>query len=197
MKGEHMKNKRLFLCISLVLFLSPVTVYSGWSPMTSGTTQTLRGIWGSSGSDVFAVGNSGTILHYDGTVTTTSTVLPTTTSSTTTTIPPTVVSLIDFNAIPGNRMVTLVWSTESEIDNAGFNLYRSTSEDGDYTKINTSLIPAQGSSTQGASYEFTDTDVRNRKTYYYRLEDIDLNGQSTMHGLVSATPTWIFRIFRK
>jgi hypothetical protein len=94
-------------------------------------------------------------------------------------------------------MVTLVWSTESEIDNAGFNLYRSTSEDGDYTKINTSLIPAQGSSTQGASYEFTDTDVRNRKTYYYRLEDIDLNGQSTMHGLVSATPTWIFRIFRK
>jgi hypothetical protein len=65
MKGEHMKNKRLFLCISLVLFLSPVTVYSGWSPMTSGTTTQLNGIWGSSGSDVFAVGGT-TILHYSG-----------------------------------------------------------------------------------------------------------------------------------
>ena len=63
-----MKNKRLLLCISLVLFLSPVTVYSGWSPMTSGTTTQLNGIWGCSGSDVFAVGNSGTILHYDGSV---------------------------------------------------------------------------------------------------------------------------------
>jgi hypothetical protein len=28
---------------------------------------TLYGVWGSSGSDVFAVGHSGTILHYDGT----------------------------------------------------------------------------------------------------------------------------------
>jgi hypothetical protein len=30
--------------------------------------------------------------------------------------------------------------------------------------------------------------VRNRKTYYYMLEDIDLNGTSTMHGPVSAMP---------
>ena len=38
-----------------------------WSAMTSGTTNNLNGLWGSSGSDVFAVGDSGTILHYDGT----------------------------------------------------------------------------------------------------------------------------------
>ncbi len=84
--------------------------------------------------------------------------------------------------------------TESEIDNAGFNIYRSETEDGEYIKINDSLIPAQGSSTQGASYEFTDTDVKNRKTYYYKLEDIDLNGTSTMHGPVSATPRWFLGI---
>lgn len=34
--------------------------------MTSGTTNHLHGIWGSSGSDVFAVGAGGTILHYNG-----------------------------------------------------------------------------------------------------------------------------------
>jgi hypothetical protein len=39
-----------------------------WSPMTSGTQQTLHDVWGSSGSDVWAVGNNGTILHYDGSV---------------------------------------------------------------------------------------------------------------------------------
>ena len=49
------------------------------------------------------------------------------------------------------------------------------SEDGEYSKINESLIPAEGSSTQGASYEYIDTRVQNRKTYYYKLEDIDLN----------------------
>ena len=35
--------------------------------MTSGTTGELYGVWGSSTSDVFAVGAGGTILHYDGT----------------------------------------------------------------------------------------------------------------------------------
>ena len=61
--------------------------------------------------------------------------------------------------------------------------------------INTSLIPAKGTSTEGATYEFIDKDVKNRKTYYYKLEDIDLNGKSTMHGTVSATPRWILGIF--
>jgi hypothetical protein len=55
-------------------------------------------------------------------------------------------------------------------------------------KINASLIPAEGSATQGASYQFIDKNVKNRTTYYYKLEDIDLNGTSTMHGPVSATP---------
>jgi hypothetical protein len=57
------------------------------------------------------------------------------------------------------------------------------------------LIPATGSPNQGASYEFTDANVKNRETYHYKLEDIDLNGKSTMPGTVSATPRWFFGIF--
>jgi hypothetical protein len=106
--------------------------------------------------------------------------------------PVTVISLSSFTATPKAGKIILEWKTESEIDNAGFNLYRSESEDSQYTKINASLIPAKGSSTQGAAYSFTDTNVQNRKTYYYKLEDIDLNGTSTMHGSVSATPRLIF-----
>ncbi len=54
------------------VFPSGVQVNSGASeaftitPMSSGTTSTLYGVWGSSATDVFAVGASGTILHYDG-----------------------------------------------------------------------------------------------------------------------------------
>jgi len=109
---------------------------------------------------------------------------------------PTVITLSSFTATPKAGKVVLKWSTEAEVENAGFNIYRSETEDGEYTKINDSLIPAQGSSTQGASYEFFDKDAKNRKTYYYKLEDIDLNGTATMHEAVKATPRWIFRIFK-
>jgi hypothetical protein len=76
----------------------------------------------------------------------------------------TLIHLSFFTATPKAGKVILHWSTETETDNAGFNLYRSESENGNYTKINPALIPAQGSSTQGAQYEFTDSDVKNRKT---------------------------------
>jgi YVTN family beta-propeller protein len=37
-----------------------------WSQMSSGTTSNLLWVWGSSSSDVYAVGSDGTILHFDG-----------------------------------------------------------------------------------------------------------------------------------
>jgi hypothetical protein len=106
----------------------------------------------------------------------------------------TLIALNTFTAVSKSDKVILQWSTESEIDNAGFNIYRSGAEDEKYTKINSSLIPAQGSSAQGASYECIDANVQNRKTYYYKLEDIDLSGKSTMHGPVKATPRLIYRM---
>jgi len=110
---------------------------------------------------------------------------------------PTLVTLSSFTATAQAERVTLEWTTESEIDNAGFNIYRAVSENGEYVQINESIIPAQGSSTQGASYQIVDEGLQNRKTYYYKLEDIDLNGTATEHGPQSATPRWIFGILGK
>ncbi len=55
----------------LILFISVLSAghawAQAWSAMASGTSQDLYDIWGSSDSDVFAIGASGTIRHYDGT----------------------------------------------------------------------------------------------------------------------------------
>lgn len=105
---------------------------------------------------------------------------------------PTAIMLAGFEAIAKNREVEIAWVTATETDNAGFNIYRAEAENGNYIKLNDALIPAQGFAAEGASYEFVDKDVKNRKAYYYKLEDVDLNGQSTMHGPVSATPRLIY-----
>lgn len=96
--------------------------------------------------------------------------------------PSTLVELTDFQAIPGNNQATLIWETASEIDNAGFNLYRAETEDGGYAKINETIIPSEGSATQGATYEFIDIEVLNGHTYYYKLESIDLSGIMELYG---------------
>jgi alpha-tubulin suppressor-like RCC1 family protein len=106
---------------------------------------------------------------------------------------PTLVTLSTFTATPSDRSVLLTWTTASEIENAGFNIYRAEAEDGEYIKINLSVIPAGGSPTNGASYQYIDEDVRNRRTYYYKLEDLDIYGKSTMHGPVSAKPRRIIK----
>lgn len=107
----------------------------------------------------------------------------------------TVISLSSFDAVPANNKVTLQWVTESEIDNAGFNIYRAEAG-GEYVKINDTIIAAQGSSTTGATYEFVDKDVQNRETYSYKLEDVDINGTATQHGPVTATPRFVY-VFKK
>jgi hypothetical protein len=100
---------------------------------------------------------------------------------------PTAITLLSFTAEGGADQVTLAWETASEIENEGFNVWRSEAADGQYAKINASLIPAQGSADSGASYEYTDADVVKGVTYYYKLEDVDIHGASAFHGPVSAT----------
>jgi len=106
-------------------------------------------------------------------------------------IPQTLIELVLFAAKPEASKVVITWATASEIDNAGFNIYRAEAESGDYVKINDALIPAEGSPTAGAAYEFVDENVKLWKKYYYILEDIDINGNATVHETVSAMPRLI------
>jgi hypothetical protein len=104
--------------------------------------------------------------------------------------PTTLITLTSFDTMPGNKKITVSWTTSSEIDSAGFNIYRSTEENGYFLKINTQLIPATGSPSAGAAYEFVDSAVKNRQIYWYKLEEVELSGKITVHGPVSAMPSF-------
>jgi len=98
---------------------------------------------------------------------------------------PTAIELASFTAEVSGGTVTLAWETAAEIDNAGFNLYRATTPDGPYTQINGALIVAQGEAASGARYSFLDHGLL-PGAYYYRLEDVDTYGVTTLHGPLSA-----------
>ena len=97
------------------------------------------------------------------------------------------VELSLFTASPGNGIITLKWLTESEIENLGFNIYRSTKSNGEFLMLNDELIAGAGSSSERHEYSFVDRDVKNGVTYWYKLEDIDYSGKTELHGPISAT----------
>jgi len=78
--------------------------------------------------------------------------------------------------------VIVEWITASELNLAGFNLYRSVHREGPYVRVNDALLPASPDPVTGGSYAYTDTTVTGGVAYFYKLEDLALDGSSTMHG---------------
>ncbi len=95
------------------------------------------------------------------------------------------VELSQFSALFSNGQVVLRWQTQSEINNLGFNVLRSESVEGKFVKLNAELIPGAGNSSDSHTYSFADPNVLPERTYYYKLEDIDINGTRTAHGPIS------------
>lgn len=94
----------------------------------------------------------------------------------------TLISLASFSAENAGDGATVTWITSAEIDNAGFNVYSSASVNGPWTKVNDTLIPAEGSPSSTTSYSLIDEAGAN----YYMLEDVDTKGTTTQHSPVSA-----------
>jgi len=72
---------------------------------------------------------------------------------------PTLVELGAFYALAGDGVVAVYWDTLSEADTAGFHLWRKGLEEEEYGRLTETLVPAEGSPTQGASYRFEDAGV--------------------------------------
>jgi hypothetical protein len=78
--------------------------------------------------------------------------------------------------------VVVEWSTASELSTVGFNLYRSDLIDGSYVKVNDELIPASPDPLIGGKYTFNDERVSAGETYYYQLEEVESDGNTSRYG---------------
>lgn len=90
--------------------------------------------------------------------------------------------------------VVIEWTTASEVNTAGFNIYRAESKDGSFAKVNEQLIPASVDAVAGGKYKYEDADVAAGHTYYYQLEDVEYSGTTTRHGPIVATASGDFGI---
>jgi hypothetical protein len=96
------------------------------------------------------------------------------------------VELSSFTAEGTVAGIILSWSTESEQDNLGFNVLRSTDGKTGFEQINRELIPGAGTSMLPHSYSYTDPDVGSG-TWYYRLVQVDNNGNRRYSDIISVT----------
>lgn len=98
---------------------------------------------------------------------------------------PTLIELDQFSAAVQGKNVVITWATLSEIDTAGFNLWRAQEESGEYTRINPAAIGAEGGPAMSAEYSYLDDTASPANRYYYQLEELDGSGASTFYGPIS------------
>ncbi len=86
-----------------------------------------------------------------------------------------------------NPRIVVEWSTATELDTAGFNLYRSAGPHQPPVKINATLVPPAPDPLKGADYSYRDKDVIPGQTYIYALEEVEASGNINPHGTIEAT----------
>jgi hypothetical protein len=97
------------------------------------------------------------------------------------------VELSSFTATSIADGVQLKWRTETETNNLGFNVYRSTTRDGELTKINPAFIKGYGTDATPHDYTFIDETAQMDLTYFYQIEDVDFSGKTNRSKTIEVT----------
>ena len=103
------------------------------------------------------------------------------------------VTLSHFRAELTDAGVALKWTTESEVDNAGFYILRSETKDGEFKVVNPSMVQGAGTIGERSNYTWIDTTAKPNTVYYYQIEDVSYAGVRKqlatvrLKGLVSAS----------
>jgi hypothetical protein len=95
---------------------------------------------------------------------------------------PTPVIVSSFTAYSSNGQSVVQWETSSELNTAGFYLYRKSEESGEFNQVNQQLLPGLGLSARGGTYRYVDPDVYPGKTYVYNLREIQVDGKEKLYG---------------
>ncbi len=84
----------------------------------------------------------------------------------------------DQSAVAADQRVanTARWSTASEQNNFGFDVFRSDAEKGQFTKLTKEPILGAGTSDETHKYEYRDDSIDPCKDYWYYVEGITTSG---------------------
>ena len=102
------------------------------------------------------------------------------------------VQLSSFRPEKMDNGVVINWTTESELDNAGFNILQSQTRSGPFVKVNPKLIQGAGTTGERNTYTWTDPSAKSGVVYYYQIEDVSFAGvrqvlaTTKLKGLISA-----------
>ena len=110
------------------------------------------------------------------------------------------VSLSFFRPTLEDGEVVIRWVTESELNNAGFNIYRSESRDGEFKQVNGEMVQGNGTTGERSTYKWVDETAKPNAVYFYQIEDVSFAGErqllatTKLKGLISAkgklTTSW-------
>lgn len=68
------------------------------------------------------------------------------------------------------------WTTASEVDNFGYDVFRGDKEEGPFAKLNADPILGAGTTDETKKYEYRDDTIDPCREYWYYVESIDTKG---------------------
>jgi hypothetical protein len=101
------------------------------------------------------------------------------------------VQATDFVATASTGFVTLTWETQSEVNNAGFNVLREDPNTSSFKLIASYMtddsLRGLGTTSTVRSYDFTDNRVASGATYDYKVQSVSTNGTTKDLSTLSVT----------
>ncbi len=84
----------------------------------------------------------------------------------------------DQSKLPADKRITNSpkWTTASESDNFGYDVYRGVSESGPFIKLTKNPILGAGTTDETHQYKFVDDSIDPCKDYWYYVESVSTNG---------------------
>lgn len=107
------------------------------------------------------------------------------------------VQLSSFWAERTEHGALIKWTTQSELENAGFNVLRSGTKTGAFKVVNPRMLQGAGTTSERHTYQYVDTTAKAGVAYYYRLEEVSFAGvrqpvaTRRLRGHVSATNRYL------